>query len=271
MQITAPAPIIYLPENLWSFFVQPGRELLIRVLGVEGKTLNLELGGEKFQARIGGTLNPEDFRPGQLLRVRIARTGNPVVLQLIPEEAETPETTELKLLYLLIEKGVEEKKQSAFIKRDVEIIAEFIGNFLKGVERTKNKGNEKHHLKKILGERVKALEIYYDNEKIVFPFLFADSRSWGYLELGEPEKKGKKIKIFYLKLFLEYLGLIEGIFGYEGREVFVDLFFANKMAFETAKKELIELKKQLSFYRVFAKINLDVKEIEPGYLIKREG
>jgi len=53
MQITAPAPIIYLPENLWSFFSRPGRELLIKVLNIEGKTLYLELGGEKFQARIG--------------------------------------------------------------------------------------------------------------------------------------------------------------------------------------------------------------------------
>ncbi|MDK2861912.1 MAG: hypothetical protein PWP33_1115, partial [Thermodesulfobacterium sp.] len=105
MQITAPAPILYLPENLWFLFSRPGRELVIRVVGIEGKTLNLELGGEKFQAKIAGTVNPEDFKVGENIRVKVLQTGNPVVLQVVSGEKTS---SDLKILYILSQAGKKE-------------------------------------------------------------------------------------------------------------------------------------------------------------------
>ena len=124
MQITAPAPIIYLPENLWSLFTRPGRELLIRVIAIEGKTLFLDLGGEKFRAQIGGSLNPQDFYPGQTLRVRVAQIGYPIVLQIL---TEAKKESELKFLYVLNE----QKKGFQSIKEGVSKDMSFFAIFLK--------------------------------------------------------------------------------------------------------------------------------------------
>ena len=96
MRVTAPAPVTFLPENLFSLFSRPGRELTVRIVQIEGKTLTLETGGEKFQARIAGTLLPEDFRPGETLRVRVLSSGPPVLLHLV--EGERLSQAEARLL-----------------------------------------------------------------------------------------------------------------------------------------------------------------------------
>jgi hypothetical protein len=136
MQITAPAPIIYLPENLWSFFTRPGRELLIRVLNIEGKTLYLELGGEKFQARIGGTLTSENFTVGEVLKVRVAKTGNPIILQIISPEKEAEE---LKFLYLINAKLAEKSINKEVFQKDFNLLATFIKDLVRATNQEKKK------------------------------------------------------------------------------------------------------------------------------------
>ncbi len=263
MQITAPAPIIYLPENLWSLFTRPGRELLIRVIGIEGKTLFLELGGDRFQARIGGTLTPEDFSPGQQIKVRISQVGYPIVLQIVPEEKEN---SELKLLYLLMHKEQVLPQQKGALK-DVSLLSTFLKELIE--EKAASKTTKKEKVEELLGDKIKSLKVLYQHDKVILPFIFSDEKSWGYLEIGVPEKKGERIRLFFFKLFMEFLGLIEGILGYENKNLWIDLYFSNKKALEEAKKELEELKRRFSFFKISAKINLDYKEAEPGQLISR--
>ncbi len=267
MQITAPAPIIYLPENLWSLFTRPGRELVIRVIGVEGKTLFLDLGGEKFQARIGGSLNPQDFVPGQQIKVRVSQVGYPIVLQIVSEEKK--ETSELQLLYLLLHKD-QDLPQEKRVSKDVSLLSTFLKELVEEKKASRaTKETKKEKLEEFLGDKIKGFKILYEEDKVILPFIFNDEKSWGYLEIGVPEKKGKKIKLFFFKLFMEFLGMVEGLLGYESKNLWLDLSFSNKKALEEAKGELSELKKRFSFYNVSVKINLNYKEVAPGQLISK--
>ncbi|PMP65323.1 MAG: hypothetical protein C0190_06845 [Thermodesulfobacterium geofontis] len=267
MQITAPAPIIYLPENLWSLFTRPGRELLIRVLNIEGKTLYLELGGEKFQARIGGTLSPENFTIGEVLKVRVAKTGNPIILQVVSPEKEAEE---LKFLYLVNAKLAEKPINKEIFQKDFNLLATFIKDLV-GATKKERKETIDKELKDLFGDKIKSLNIFYKDEKIVIPFVFSDERSWGFLELGEPKEEKDRIKLFYFKMFFEYLGLMECFLGYTGKEIFVELYFANKESFEFAKEEIKNLESLFTGYKISTKISVNIKEILPGQLLKKEG
>ncbi|RUM87345.1 MAG: hypothetical protein DSZ24_06380 [Thermodesulfatator sp.] len=86
MRVITPAPVTFLPENLVPLFSQPGRELTVRVIEVEGKTLTLETGGERFQARLAHIPFAEALRPGETLRVRVVSTSPSLLIHLIEEE-----------------------------------------------------------------------------------------------------------------------------------------------------------------------------------------
>ncbi len=275
MQITAPAPVVYLPENLWALFTRPGRELTVRVINVEGKTLFLDLGGERFSARFAGNLPPEAFKPGQSLRLRVVQTGYPVVLQIVQERAEeAKESPDLKLMYLVIheEKGKEITGKEK-ISKDLKLLSLFFREIFKESEEEKVK--EKKEKEEFFLKEIKHLKAYYQDGRLVLPFVFSDDKSWGYIEIGKPEEKGKKIKIFSLKLYLEFLGLVEGFFEYfveEKPEIFISLLFSNKLACEEAKKNLSELKERILIFNKSVKININVehKKIESGYLFEKK-
>jgi len=269
MQITASAPIIYLPENLWSFFTRPGRELLIRVVNIEGKTLDLELGGERFQARVGGTINPEDFKPGETIRVRVIKTGHPIVLQLISEEKEAV-ATDLKLFYLVqqgFEKGSTEK---VLLRKDLDLLATFVKDLV-STDKKEKKTEVDKDLKKILGEKIKALKVLYQHDKVVVPFLFNDERSWGFLELNVPQEEKGKVRLFYLKLFFEYLGLVECYISYSWQEIFIDFYFVNPEAFKLAKAEQKNLQNMLVINKKYIKISINNQEVLPGHILEKKG
>lgn len=267
MQITAPAPIIYLPESLWSFFTRPGRELLIRVLNIEGKTLHLELGGEKFQARIGGTLSPENFTIGEVLRVRVAKTGNPIVLQVISPEKEAEE---LKFLYLINARHAEKPVNKEVFQKDFNLLTTLIKDLVGATKREKKEAIDKE-LKELFGDKIKSLNIFYKDEKIIIPFIFSDERSWGFLELGKPKEEQNKVKLIYFKMFFEYLGLMECFLSYMEKEIFIELYFTNKESFELAKGEIKNLENLFLVYKIPAKISVNMQEILPGQLLKKEG
>lgn len=267
MQITAPAPIIYLPENLWSFFTKPGKELLIKVINIKGKTLYLELGGEKFQARIGGTLIPEDFTVGEILRVKVTKTGNPIILQILSSTKEKPE---FNFLYLISNKFVEKPLNKEVFQKDLGLLTTFIKEIIGSYQKEKREINDKE-LKELLGEKIKVFELLYKNDKIIIPFAFHEERSWGFLELSEPKEEQNKIKIFYLKIFLEYLGLLECFLGYSDKEIYVDFYISNKEAFEVIKTEIKNLERLFYFHKIPSKINVNLQEISPGQIIEKAG
>ncbi|WP_038055149.1 hypothetical protein [Thermodesulfobacterium hydrogeniphilum] len=264
MQITAPSPIIYLPENLWSLFTKPGRELLVRVLNIEGKTLDLELGGEKFQARIGGTINPEDFKIGETIRVKVIKTGNPIILQVISEEKEA---SDLKLFYLVTKEFEKEVTKDISLRKDLNLLATFVNEIIK---KEKKEITDKS-LKKLFGDKIKNLKVIYQQDKIVLPFIFNDERSWGYLELGAPEERKGRVKLFYLKFYFEYLGLVECYISYLEKEIYIEFYFVNQEAYKIAKKEYKNLENILVSQKIHCKIEVNMEEISPGYLLEKRG
>ena len=267
MQITAPLPIYYLPENLWSLFTRPGRELTVRVLEIEGKLLYLELGGYKFQARLAGTLNPEDFKPGELLRVKILKTEEPIVLEILERSKETEEA---KLLYLLVKEKPPLNVSRENLTKETGVIFEILRNLISKEEIKEKKGGIKD-LEEIIGKYLKASDLIFEEDRIFIPFVFLDAKSWGYLELPIPEEKGDKVKIWVLKLFLQYLGLVEAIFYYSSNSVVIDLNFSENTAYMLAREELQNLKRELSFFKKAIKINLEKKEARPGLFLEKVG
>lgn len=262
MQITAPAPILYLPENLWIFFDRPGRELLVKVLNIEGKTLHLELGGEKFQARIAGTLNPEDFKIGETLKVKVLKIGNPIVLQIISGERKTQD---LNFLYLLLNKEKREIQNLEVIEKDIKMFATI---FHRAVLREKKTKGIEDDLKEVFGEKTKFCEMIFQDEKVIIPFLFEDERSWGYLEISIPEIKKGRLRVFLVKFYGEYLGLMECYLFYREEEIGLEIYFSNKEAYELAKKELNFLKSFFSNLKIKVKIELELQELYAGRILE---
>lgn len=271
MQISAPTPIYYLPENLWSFFTRPGRELAVRVLQIEGKLLYLELGGHKFQARLAGTLNPEDFVPGEVLKVKVLKTEGPVVLEVMESSRGKGEAN---LLYLLV-KGKERDSLSPQVlakeaRREAIGLTEML-KLLVQKAGIKEKREGLKNIEEFLGKEIELSDFFLEEDRVFMPFLLQDKKSWGYLEILPPKEKAGKVRIFLLKLFLQYLGYVEGIFYYTDDSLEIDLFFSEKGAWEWAKEYLRELRKELSFSSKFVKINLEKREVSPGQILERIG
>lgn len=268
MQITGPTPIYYLPENLWSLFSRPGREITARVIQIEGKLLYLELGGQRFQARLTGNLLPEDFSPGEVIRLKVLNNEGPIVLQVL-EHSKTK--GEHQLLYLLVSGKRRGIVHDENIKRREWI---FLRELLRGFhakERVIEEGGSIRNVEDLLGRELKSVEIFVEEDRLFIPFMLRDEKSWGYLEIV-PSLEGKdRVKVFVLTLFLQYLGFMEAIFSYTERDLEIDLFFAEPHTLGLAKEYLKELKDELFFSEKFVKITLDRRSITPGQIIEKRG
>lgn len=264
MQITAPVPIFYLPENLWSLFTRPGRELTVRVLQIEGKLLYLELGGYKFQARLAGTLNPEDLRVGDLIRVKVTKSEGPVVLQIIGSEKEEAAN---KLIYLFLrEKPQGDKLTPQRMSKELTLLTELF----RGLTERKEKGEEVKNWEEIFGKEIKFIKPQAEEDKFFLPFVFSDERSWGYIEV-KPEEKGEKVKLFSMKIFFSYLGLVEVLFAYTSQSLELDLYFAEKKALTFAKEFFKDLRSELYFPNRSVIISFHQIELRPGFFLERIG
>ena len=266
MQITGPLPIYYLPENLWSYFTRPGRELTVRVLQIEGKLLYLEFGGYKFQARLAGTLNPEDFKPGELLRVKVLKSEGLIVLEVL---GSSKESEEVKLLYLLAKEKPSLNIPRESSTKELRVLSEVLKELILRGE--KDKKSPLKDLNEVIGKNIKMSDFIIEEDRVFIPFVFLDEKSWGYIELPVPEEKGDKVKVFVLKLFFQYLGLVEAIFSYSPNFIYLDLYFSENTAYNLAKEELVVLKKELSLLEKSVKINLSKKETRPGFFLERVG
>lgn len=229
--------------------------------------LYLEFGGHRFNARLTGTLNPEDFRVGEFLKVRVAQSEGPIVLEVIESPRGKVETG---LLYLF-SKGRETNVVDSSLKfKEISILADL----LKGLtEKThsRDRGTSKSLIEDILGEDIKASNLIFEEDRLFLPFVFKDHKSWGFLEVFSPEEKGEKIRIFALKLFLDYLGYLEAFFSYRDNLIEVELWFSEKEVLEYVREYINELKKDLSFSAKFVKIVLEKKEVLPGQLLEKIG
>ncbi|MEN3038900.1 MAG: hypothetical protein ABDI07_07090 [Candidatus Kryptonium sp.] len=267
MQVTAPSPIFYLPENLWSLLTRQGRELTVRVLQIEGKLLYLELGGHRFQARIAGTLNPEDFRSGDLLKVRVTQSEGPVVLEIVESSRGGIEKALLYLLGRAKDIGVE---ASSHKFKEISVLATLLKSFTERAK-TKEKSTPKIALEDILGGDIQTSDLFFEEDRILIPFTLRDHRSWGYIEILSPEERNDKIRLFALNLFLEYLGYIKALFSYNDNHIEIELWVSENDTLEFFKEHMVDLKRDLSFSSKFVKINIEKRNVLPGKILDKIG
>ncbi|MCS7199021.1 MAG: hypothetical protein NZ850_01570 [Caldimicrobium sp.] len=239
----------------------------MRVLQIEGKLLHLELGGHKFQARITGSLNPEDFKIGEFIKVRVAKSEGPVVLEVL----EVPQGKhEASFLYLLVKRGEAINIKAAQKKQEFNFIIGLL-KLLSEKKEVRDKDSSKRGLEDLLGKEIKISEFILEEDRLFLPFVFRDDKSWGYIEILTPEEKAGKIKVLLLKLFLEYLGLVEASFWYQDNHIEIELFFSEREALEFAKGHLADLKADLSFFTKFVKIMLEKRDVIPGQILSKIG
>jgi len=267
IQAPPATPVYFLPEHLFSLLSRPGRELTVRVLQVEGKMLYLELGGDKFQAKIAGTFNPEDFRVGEILRVRVESTEPEIVLRLISPHKRS---YDLLLMVSVLRKDQRDRAYSPEIAKEesgrlFSLIREAVAFAEKKIER-KDKEEEDYNFTKI-----KFKEPTYTENKLLLPLIFPEGSGWGYFEFAVPEEKEGKIKLFSLRMFFPYLGLIEANFYLKSEHIQIFLDFSNKESLIFAQNYLNELREVLSTKRGLINIYLQHKTLEPGYLFESRG
>ncbi|MBX6423594.1 hypothetical protein [Thermosulfurimonas sp. F29] len=276
MRVALPAPVTYLPESLFSLLGQPGRELTVRVVEVEGKTLTLETGGERFQARLAGSLLPADFRAGATVRVRVLSAGPPVLLQLVegPGIGRAEEKLTGLLQFLQGRAVAVSGKLPAVSERPApETLAGFLVHLLS--EKTEE-GEEKHPV----GGRREApspheeavLLRFWREGQMVLPFFFADRFSWGFLEVGREEDIEGGERFFYVRVFLSELGLMEAFIRSSAERILrVNFFFSRDEALNLARKEVLELRRELAERGFWPEITLERSYYEPGIILAREG
>ncbi|QJA05515.1 hypothetical protein FVE67_01320 [Thermosulfurimonas marina] len=271
MRVITPAPVTYLPENLVPLFSQPGRELTVRVIEVEGKTLTLETGGERFQARLAGSLFPEAFRPGESLRVRVVSTGPPLLLHLVEGREGGRPLSRLKYLLALLPQAAAEFPSELPAVSEKEGLAPLVALLVEALKEEKREilreKSEAFHSQKDLVQFFRHL---FSEGALVLPFVFADRLSWGLLE-AEGQKEGRKERYFYLRLFLSELGLVEVLLQAQDQHLGLHFYFSREETLKLAREALSELRGALLERGFVPEITLEKGYYEPGVILAREG
>ncbi len=274
MRVTLPAPVTYLPESLFSLLGQPGRELTVRVVEVEGKTLTLETGGERFQARLAGSLLPEDFRLGETVRVRVLSSGPPVLLHLVEGPGVTRvEERFARLIQFLQTQGGNLSPEFPAVseKPDPLSLVTFLVKMMGEVQEEKEKVGGDEGDKK-LSRDWGVLTRFWQEGHLVLPFFFTDRLSWGFLEAGREDWSSESEKFFYLRLFLSELGLVEAfIRATSGKALKINLFFSREEALTLAREGIVELRRELAEKGFWPEITLEQSYYEPGIILAKEG
>ncbi len=268
MRVTLPAPVTYLP----------GRELTVRVVEVEGKTLTLETGGERFQARLAGSLLPEDFRLGENVRVRVLSPGPPVLLQLVEGPGVRRAEERFARLVQVLQPQVAalaSKLPAVSEKPDPLSLVAFLVRIMDREVREKEKFSAEIEDRKIFQESGRdwtILSRFWQEGHLVLPFFFADRLSWGFMEAGREEGTSDGESFFYLRLFLSELGLMEA-FVRAGAEksLKISFYFSREEALALAREGVLELRRELAERGFWPEITLEKSYYEPGVILVKEG
>ncbi len=278
MRVTLPAPVTYLPESLFALLEQPGRELTVRVVEVEGKTLTLETGGERFQARLAGSLLPEDFRLGENVRVRVLSPGPPVLLQLVEGPGVRRAEERFARLVQVLQPQVAalaSKLPAVSEKPDPLSLVAFLVRIMDREVREKEKFSAEIEDRKIFQESGRdwtILSRFWQEGHLVLPFFFADRLSWGFMEAGREEGTSDSERFFYLRLFLSELGLMEVfIRAVAEKSLKINFYFSREEALALAREGVLELRRELAERGFWPEITLEKSYYEPGVILVKEG
>lgn len=274
LKVSFPATVKFLPENLLSLFSRPGKILEAKVETIEGRLLTLFVGEERLEALLSPEVLPRRLHPGQTVRLKVVRTGHPVVLSLLSAGEPSPTRdlyqkirSLLKVLPRLQARAVRSSlPEGPYLESLLLRIFEVLGEEQRAheVQAKSHGGEEREHL-------VSLLPRLWEAGVFFLPLAFFDRVSWGFLE---EEGKGEAScgRTFRLRLFLSRLGAMEFLFrlGLKG-ELSLSILAAREEALKTLREELASLHEELSARYPRVQIEMGFLETLPGSLLATEG
>ncbi|WP_022852796.1 hypothetical protein [Thermodesulfatator atlanticus] len=281
--IRGPLPISLrnIPQGLIEILT-PGRAFTARVETIEGRLLTLFVGNEKLEAMLAEHLPQNLFKPGQVIRLKVASLGPPLVLtietkgekdikpllkhtsqtllKLLPQEEQN-----FKLLDIF-------KWQSASPKKAKEALFFLVDHFFKTLSKDSSAKQTKGDAKKFRLEiREHFLKLWQEGQ-FVIPFLFGDRVSWSYLyEDREIAFAKPGVRSFLLVLFLSRLGYLEARFNLSPKLLLLEISFARDEALAKARKALSSLYEMFSSCEDKVIIKLNTLDAYPGQMLRLRG
>ncbi len=268
---TLPITIRYLPESLLSIFSRPGKILEAKVETLEGRLVSLFIGGERLEAMLSPQVSPRHLRPGQTVKLKLVDTGPPVILSLLSTESEKAHFYKEITNFLKNLSKIFVSHQLLKLDEQLSIENLLLNTFLVLEKNTKNKeivsisDQEKR-------EFVTLLPKFWENGIFFLPFMFLDKLSWGFLLEEERKNKSKNERVFYLRLFLSNLGLLEIVFRLIlGKKLYLTILAAREEALVVIQRSLLELYDALKGKNFHVHIDTGLLETSPGVLLVTEG
>ncbi len=269
LKVSAPATVKFLPESLYSLFSRPGKILEAKVETIEGRLVSLFVGEERLEALLSPEVSPKGLHPGQRIRLRVIKTGPPVILSLLSaKEEERPVSKLLKLMpRFLASSALPSLKKGEEPSPETLIIHLLASSKEKGKE-----GKEGPHLSRSSQEHeIRSLLYKVWEEGLFFiPFTFPDRLSWGVLEKADQPREGGQA--FRLRLLLSRLGLLEAVFWFSPSGPFrLTILVAREESLKLIQDSLTELYEALKGFYPNLHLETGLLETIPGLFLTREG
>ncbi len=274
LKVSLPLSTQFFTENLSKLFTQPGEILEAKVETISGRLITLLVGQERVEALLTPDVSPHMLRPGQKVRLKVVRTGNPVVLSLRLPPTPLP-GKELKaqiqeLIKALVTHKAAQKPLSTPIKLET-LFAQALRH-LEDQASTPEKAkalrpqDPAHPNLRPLGQ----LLHLWEAGVFFLPLSFPDQVSWGTFEEETPKAR-KGTRVFRLRLFLSRLGALEIVFFLKDAQLDVQILCARGEALERVQKALPSLYQGLK--TCYPQLKLDYGLLEPklGSLLARAG
>ncbi len=270
LRVTAPATVKFLPESLYSLFSRPGKILEAKVETIEGRLVSLFVGEERLEALLSPEVSPKSLHPGQRVRLRVVKTGPPVVLSLlsVKEEEEQPVSKLLKLM----PKFLALKALPLLNKKEKPSLETLLVNLLASSKEKSKQGKEGSYLSRSSQEKeIRALLHKIWEEGLFFiPFAFPDRLSWGVLERADQAQKAGQA--FRLRLLLSRLGLLEVVFWFSPSGPFrLSILVAREESLKLIQDSLAELYEALKAFYPHLHLETGLLETIPGLFLTKEG
>lgn len=104
----------------------------------------------------------------------------------------------------MVKEGPSKPQTQAQLSKELSLLSEVFKRVFERLE-TKDKAKNQKGLEELLGKEIRISDFVLEEDRLFLPFLFKEENSWGYLEIIVPKEKGDKVRLFWLKVFLNTL------------------------------------------------------------------
>ncbi len=282
LKVSFPATAQFFPEHLSSLLSRPGQILEAKVETISGRLITLLIGQERLEALLTPDVPPKNLHPGQMVRLKIVRTGSPVVLSLVTplgneKEQETKELIQVLLKAFFSRKPTPSKPLSPKFQFEKIKLETLLGQTLAlmedqdlETETSPTKALRPHDASHSNLRLPGLLSHLWESGLFFLPFFFPDRVSWGLLE-EENSQSQKGTRVFRLRLFLSKLGALEIVFLLRGEQLEVQILAARGEVLPQVQKALPSLYQGLKACYPQLKLNYGLLEPKVGSLLTRAG